>query len=286
VHSLKRIVEAGLGKQRASWIGACKLLLERTMHDRTIRRAVGRGQFNFGFCPICATTVAFVRKSDWLRDNYRCLSCNSIPRQRALITILDRLFPRWRSLHIHESSPGGPSSDKLTRECKDYSASQFFPTVTLGTYHNGVRCENLERLTFPDATFDLLITQDVFEHVMNPSSAFAEVARVLKPGGAHVFTVPYFFWKETVVRAVASPEGIKYLQPPDYHGNPIDDKGSLVVTEWGPELIGEIYCNSGMITAIHNLHDVDLGLEAEFLEVFVSRKPDGRPGSRRIAEGR
>lgn len=273
---LKRIVEAGLGKERASRIAAYKSLLERTLHDRTVMQAVRRAQFNIGFCPICATTVAFVRKSDWLRDNYRCLSCNSIPRQRALITILDRAFPSWRGLRIHESSPGGPSSDKLTRECKDYSASQFFPSVALGTSHNGVRCENLERLTFEDATFDLLITQDVFEHVMNPGPAFAEVARVLKPGGAHVFTVPYFFWKETLVRAVASPDGIKYLQPPDYHGNPIDDKGSLVVTEWGAELVDEIYSNSGMITAIHNLHDIDRGLEAEFLEVFVSRKFEGR----------
>jgi SAM-dependent methyltransferase len=248
--------------------------------------AVRRSQFNIGFCPICATSVAFIRKSDWLRDNYRCLYCNSIPRQRAIITILERAFPNWRDLRIHESSPGGPSSDKLTRECKDYSASQFFPSVPLGTYHDGVRCENLERLTFGDGTFDLVVTQDVFEHVMNPGPAFSEIARVLKPGGAHVFTVPYFFWKKTLVRAVASPDGIKYLEPPDYHGNPIDDKGSLVVTEWGPELIEQIYSNSGMITAIHNLHDVDLGLEAEFLEVFVSRKSDAGAGRSRLIDAR
>jgi SAM-dependent methyltransferase len=272
-------VDTVFGRARVSRAGAYKSLLERTLRDPTVRHAVRHRQFNIGFCPICGATVAFVRKGQWLRDNYRCLYCNSIPRQRALITVLDRSVPNWRDLRIHESSPGGPASDKLMRECRDYSASQYFPNVVPGTLHNGVRSENLERLTFDSQSFDLVVTQDVFEHVMNPAVAFSEVGRVLKPGGAHVFTVPYFFWKKTLVRAVSSLEGIKYLEPPDYHRNPIDEKGSLVVTEWGPELVDEIYSNSGMITAIHNLHDVDLGLEAEFLEVFVSRKPEGRAQS-------
>ena len=28
------------------------------------------------------------------------------------------------------------------------------------------------------------------EHIFNPQSAFREIARTLKPGGAHIFTVP------------------------------------------------------------------------------------------------
>ena len=44
-------------------------------------------------------------------------------------------------------------------------------------------------MTFQNESFDLFITQDVFEHVMEPNKAFKEIERVLKPGGAHVFTV-------------------------------------------------------------------------------------------------
>ena len=44
-------------------------------------------------------------------------------------------------------------------------------------------------MTFENESFDLFITQDVFEHVMTPNKAFKEIERVLKPGGAHVFTV-------------------------------------------------------------------------------------------------
>lgn len=67
----------------------------------------------------------------------------------------------------------------------------------------------------------------------------------------------------------------KHLEPPDYHGNPIDEKGSLVITEWGPELIDFIYEHSGMTTTIYNIHNLEMGLEAEFLEVFVSTKRAG-----------
>ena len=94
---------------------------------------------------------------------------------------------------------GGPSSDKIKRECKHCVPSQFFPEVSRGQLKDGQRSENLEALTFPDESFDLIITQDVFEHVLRPAKEFAEIARTLKPGGAHVYTVPYYRGKKTVV---------------------------------------------------------------------------------------
>jgi ubiquinone/menaquinone biosynthesis C-methylase UbiE len=127
-------------------------------------------------------------------------------------------------------------------------------------------------MTYQDKCFDLVITQDVFEHVMNPAKAFAEVARILKPGGAHIFTVPLYRGRKTIVRAIQTPAGIEHLEDAVYHTNPIDDKGSLVVTEWGENLLSFIETSSGMKTGINHFHDSRLGLDAEFLEVFVSRK--------------
>ena len=45
------------------------------------------------------------------------------------------------------------------------------------------------RVPFDDNTFDLVVSNQVFEHVQNPDVAFAEIRRVLKPGGLslHVF---------------------------------------------------------------------------------------------------
>jgi SAM-dependent methyltransferase len=118
-----------------------------------------------------------------------------------------------------------------------------------------------------------VITQDVFEHILRPERAFAEIARTLKPGGAHVYTVPYYRGKKTLVRAQAAESGgIEYLMDPDYHANPVDGEGSLVVTEWGDEICDLIFQASGMTTSIFSFFNTNLGLEGEFLDVFVSRK--------------
>jgi SAM-dependent methyltransferase len=230
------------------------------------------GKTHLGTCPICEHPTLFVKWDVWLRDNYLCLFCNSIPRQRALIHVLDKEFPTWRNLRIHESSPSGASSAKLKTQCANYEPTQYWPDLQPGAIRDGQRCENLEKMTFADETFDLVITQDVFEHVMHPDRAFREIARTLKPAGAHIFTVPYYRGKSTVIRAVKTSAGIDHLKEPLFHVNPIDEKGSLVVTEWGDELPDFIESHGGMKTQIYNFHDPHLGLEAEFLDVFVSRK--------------
>ena len=167
-------------------------MLRRIKCQVYLATQLARGRLNRGYCTICDCAVWFNETGPWLRDQYLCLRCGSIPRNRALVKVLNDHFPGWRELRIHESSPGGASSDKIRRECKQYVASQFFHGVPRGQLKDGQRSENLEALTFPDQSFDLVITQDVFEHVLRPSKAFAEIARTLKPGGAHVYTVPYY----------------------------------------------------------------------------------------------
>jgi SAM-dependent methyltransferase len=232
-----------------------------------------RGRINRGYCTICDRRTWFRETGPWLRDQYLCVRCGSIPRFRALAKVLNDHFPEWRELRIHESSPGGASSDKIRAECRCYVASQFFADVPRGECKEGQRSENLEALTFADESFDLVVTQDVFEHVLRPDRAFAEIARTLKPGGAHVYTVPYYRGRKTVVRSEPDGnEGVRHLMKPDYHGNPIDAAGSLVIREWGDELCDFVYRSSGMTTTIFNFYDPRLGLKGEFLDVLISRK--------------
>ena len=73
---------------------------------------------------------------------------------------------------VHESSPFGAASDFLIKNCEHYSSSHYFPEIQPGQIKDGFRCENLEKLTFDDDTFDIFVTQDVFEHIMNPDRAF------------------------------------------------------------------------------------------------------------------
>jgi Methyltransferase domain len=249
-----------------------KLRFLRSRLPYVLKHGLRRG-ITLGYCPICDRPTAFCKEGDWLRDQFKCVRCLSIPRWRAIIVVLERFFPKWRELTIHESSPGGAASDKLVRECKECVQTHWFSGVPLGQHHAGYRCEDLEQQTFSDAEFDLVVTQDVFEHVLNPAKAFAEVARTLKPGGAHVFTIPWYYWKPTLVRASPDEGGhLRHHVEPDYHCNPIDPKGSLVVTEWGTDFCDFVFKASGLTTTAVYIRDRKQGIEAEFIEVFISRK--------------
>ena len=228
---------------------------------------------NKGFCPICNQKTLFIEYGSWLRSQYKCIKCNSIPRHRALINTIKLFVPNYKEILIHESSPGSSSSDYLKKECQGYSCSHYFPDVIPGQVYQGFRCENLENLTFSDASFDLFITQDVFEHVLHPDQAFREIARVLKPGGMHIFTMPWYpELKHSRQRAAIEDGQIKYLKKAVYHGNPISKQGSLVTYDWGADFVDYVYKHSGMSTTIYLHIDRSLGLDAKYLEVFISKK--------------
>jgi SAM-dependent methyltransferase len=192
------------------------------------------------------------------------------------MAVIELFYPRWRSLKVHESSPCGRGvSVKLRAECPSYTESQFYPDFPRGTTHpHGFRCEDLESLSFADESFDLVITQDVMEHVLNPTRAFAEIARTLKPGGAHTFTVPLVNKAQaSEVRAKRdSDRSIVHLHPPEYHENPVSSEGSLVSMHWGYDICEFIFKASSLYTTIIYIDDISRGIRAELIEVLVSKK--------------
>jgi len=232
---------------------------------------------NSGYCPTCSQEVTFVAQDAWLRDYYHCSNCGSIPRERALMLTIERFFPNWRNLTIHESSPGNRGASKrLSQECTRYIPTQFFPDETPGSIVGNFRCENLEALTFADESIDLHVTQDVFEHVFRPSKAFREIARTLKPGGAHIFTVPIVNKTEpSKLLAQMSDAGeISHLEQPVYHSNPISEEGSLVTVNWGFDICFHIFKSCGLFTHLVYIDDLSKGVRAEYIEVLVTLKQD------------
>lgn len=232
---------------------------------------------NYGYCYCCDSVVRFIATNDWWRDFYLCENCRCIPRERALMFCIEKFFPNWRDLVIHESSPSNRgASVRLKKEAKHYIPSHVFPRVQPGTIYQGFRCEDLEALSFPDNSIDLHVTQDVLEHVLNPANAFREIARTLRPGGAHIFTVPLVNKdKPTQFRARRSENGKIMLlaEPPEYHGNPISEEGSLVTVHWGYDITQYIFETSGLFTTTVFIDALELGIRAEYIEVLISRKP-------------
>lgn len=232
-----------------------------------------------GYCVTCDRPTTFVAANDWLRDSFICSGCGSIPRERALMLAIERFFPQWRGFVIHESSPGDRgASVKLIRGCPRYVGSHFFEYLDPGEIDESGWCnQNLERQTFAPETFDLVVSQDVMEHLLRPDLAFQEIARTLKPGGAHVFTVPLVRKAlPTQIRAIRREDGrVEHLLPPEYHGNPIDARGSLVTLDWGYDICDFIQRCCGMYTTVVYIDDLSHGIRAEHIEVLVSRKPRG-----------
>lgn len=217
----------------------------------------------------------FRSEHEWLRDHYLCSACGSIPRERALMATIDRYYPDWPSMAIHEASPiERGASIRLRGGCADYTATHLIPGELIGAGLDGFRNENLEDQTFDDEWFDLVVTQDVMEHVFEPARAFQEIARTLKPGGAHIFTTPLVNKEQpSEVWARRLPAGsVMHVHEPEYHSAAQGDEGSLVTMHWGYDITQFIHRSTGLPSTIVYIDDVERGIRAEYIEVIVTHR--------------
>ncbi len=229
-----------------------------------------------GHCPICECATVFEARDAWFRDHLICMSCpgGSIPRERALMQVVRELVPDWKHRRIHESSPvPRGASIVLRRECPGYVATYYWPDVPLGAMRDGHRCETLEAQTFADESFDLVVSQDVMEHVFHPDLAYREIWRTLKPGGLYIHTTPIYKDRVTSERRASLTNGrIVYHAPPEYHGNPVDAQGALVTFHYGYDIADLIAEWTSFDVEIRRYHQRSAGIVAEFSEVIVCSK--------------
>ena len=73
---------------------------------------------------------------------------------------------------------------------KNYIAAGYHPLFNYGVYncncHQDIQC-----MTFDDASFDAVICLEVLEHVRDPFQAVKEIKRVMRGGGLLLLTVPF-----------------------------------------------------------------------------------------------
>lgn len=191
-------------------------------------------------CTICGHPSLFLRISDIPYIGIRCVRCRSTAIHRALYRALQARFGArlagLRGCRVYEASAHGAFFRKVSRMSGragfELWSSEFYDGWVPGQYYGGVRCENLERLTFDDAMFDLVTSSEVMEHVEDLDRAMAEIRRVLKPGGWCIFSVPIDMTRDrTVSRARRADDGTRTdLLPPEYHGDPV--RGERGVFTW------------------------------------------------------
>lgn len=179
------------------------------------------------------------------REGSRCAWCGSTLRSaglaRAIVEAVNTavgthaaslaaLFrdPRSCALAIAEINSAGNLHRYLAR-CPGLRHSEYGSST--------LPSEDLMALSYPDASFDLVVTSDTLEHVPDVEAALREIRRVLKPAGSHVFSVPVVADRPTRRRALLAEDGsLRHLLPPSYHGAPKDDKHDfLVFHEFGAD---------------------------------------------------
>lgn len=194
-----------------------------------------------GKCNICGKSTIFICiDAKTVRNNMYCPFCQSSSRKRHVAKLLiNKVISDISSLAEISSNKDLNNLDKLNIYNADindafsqvlqsgtsYYCSSYIPNIQVGTeIREQVFCQDLEKLTFSSEKFDVVITEDVFEHIRDYQKAFQEVYRVLKTGGYHIFTVPCFFDKPTLIRVDTSGKEDIHLLPPEYHGDKIRGK--------------------------------------------------------------
>jgi len=219
------------------------------------------------FCSLCGHRRGFPVPGGYNIREAWCPDCGAKRRSSDLVSALLRVVGANPSsclsnemgsladLRIYEAQADGILHAALAG-LPHYTCSEYLDTTPGGAIGaDGIRCEDLQHLTFPDDSFDLVISQDVLEHVAQPWQAFREVERVLKPGGHHLFTVPIHEGHPTITRARSENGQPVVLLPPVHHGDPLRTTGSLVYTDFGddlPDLLSARSIDARMVVRGHD----------------------------------
>ena len=131
-------------------------------------------------------------------------------------------------------------------------------------------------MTFADASFDLVITQDVMEHVRDPRRVIKEIHRTLVPSGVYLCCFPVRKHQAAVMerRCEFLPDGTRVdFKDPEIHGNPVDQTGSIVTVDWGYDL-HQLFAECGPFDVrVARFADRTHGVLGECTDVVTCRKP-------------
>lgn len=173
-----------------------------------MRPPVDRRRDERGDCEVCGNRVRFLysrwalpprmgrdMQDERLRDAYRrreslwCTACGASTRERGL----------WRTLLDHYGNGARSARDLVDEpefaslriaEINRLNAGHQYLQRVPGAVYSEYPEQDIQGLSYSDASFDLVLTSETLEHVPNYHAALRETRRVLRPGGRHIFTVP------------------------------------------------------------------------------------------------
>ena len=154
-------------------------------------------------CLICGWTGTGFEPPHGHVEGNRCPRCGSIGRDRFLVHSMGARVA-WRpGLRYLETSPRlGDDYRAAMGRWFDYTTSDYDERA-----HRGSIKLDLQAIDLPDASFDVVCTAHVLEHVPETDKALAELHRIVAPGGWLLLQVP-------VLQARTAPP-----TEPEFHGD-------------------------------------------------------------------
>ncbi|MDQ3000445.1 MAG: class I SAM-dependent methyltransferase [Fibrobacterota bacterium] len=236
-----------------------------------------------GRCILCgrATLYFLTDTPETIRNHAVCVRCGASARHRHLALwvvneFADRGIRRLSDFRAHpnikvlNTSSGSPVA-KALGTAPNIVCSEYFDGVEPGGFRNGVQNQDLQNLTFEDGSLDLILSEDVFEHIPDLKRGLREVHRVLKRGGMHIFTIPFHFDRKTRDLFTIKDGKAELIEPIEYHGDPI--RGNIpTYTHVGYDIL-EFLEATGFETRIEISRFADCERYATFdCFTFVTRK--------------
>jgi hypothetical protein len=275
--------EAFLDPARAARLGA----LAAPCAERLRNQSSGRLHLR-RFCLCCNETTRMLvdyascfeaadgsRTPNW-RERLVCTQCGMNNRQRLVAKLVQQAASASARSRIYLMEQVTPIFEWVRKlPGAEAHGSEYLGHQYRGGEHvDGIRHEDVMKLSYPDASFDLIVSNDVLEHIPDPQMALRECFRVLRPGGSLLATFPFHVEKETTaVRAKLVGGRIEHLLPAQYHGNPVSPDGSLVFHDFGWDLF-EVMRRAGFSAAVLEQYSSDLfGHLGPGLLVFRLPKP-------------
>jgi SAM-dependent methyltransferase len=216
-------------RERGVWCTAQKIL------DALPKYLSGLRHWNLRRCRCCDRFSIFLVTPDSSGERRACLFCSANERYELLAEEIKSRYGRnLGEKDVLELDPHSPLRKILSR-ARTHTRSFYESGKDPGLVRSdGTVCEDITALSFDSNSFDLIVSAEVLEHVPFLDKAFSESARVLRPGGAHLFTVPP--GSRTRRRAEIVGGVIHHIEPPEYHRDPLSPGGILAFWDIGPDL--------------------------------------------------
>lgn len=235
--------------------------------------AVKDGPAMTGRCGVCDREAVFPGDlgTNSAREGLPCSICGSNGRQRAVAMVLVDALDDPRRASVYTTEHASSFFVWLRRRIGRLHGSEYGIGMRRRLQMSSwlwrsrvpelVQLQDVTCLTFLDASMDAIACQDVLEHVPDYRAALREFARVLKPAGTLVLTVPFYDASPASLQ-VARPDaegGIEFIGEPEYHGDPVAG-GVLCYHHFGWDLLEAMRSAGFRRAEACRVHDLERGL--------------------------